>query len=360
MPGFLVMDNDGDTNTDSVVITVLAPVPNQVPVALISAIPTSGTTPLDVSFDGSLSYDGDGDIISYQWDFGDGNSGTGISTAHTYTAAGSYTAWLTVTDDDGDTGSDTVVISVSEPPPPPETDHLASGEIAGAGTASGDYTMTWTDDTASQAITERVSGGKKNKRFSYLVHTWQFSVSAGASVTVFANAWSDISSEDDSFVMEWSTNSSTGFQTLFTVDNDSASTQSKLFDSSGTLSGTVYIRVRDTDSTVGNTALDTVYIDQLYISTATVAGDPPPEPSGITLSASAYKVKGSKTVDLVWDGSTAVNMDIYRDDMVTPILTMGNDGAYSDSIDAKGGGSWFYKICEEGTSNCSDTVTVVF
>jgi len=450
-----VTDNDGDTNTDSVVITVLAPVPNQDPVALISAIPTSGTVPLDVNFDGSMSYDGDGDIISYQWDFGDGSSGAGISTTHTYTVAGNYTAWLTVTDDDGATASeaelitvtdpvpnnppvaiatatpisgdsplsvdfdgshsydldgnriivsydwdfgdtstgtgiypnhiytsagnftatltvtddeggtrsDTVVISVSEPSPSPETDHLASGEIAGAGTVSGDYSMTWTDDTVSQAITERVSGGKKNKRYSYLVHTWQFSVSAGASVTVFANAWSDISSEGDSFVMEWSTNSSTGFQTLFPVDNDSA-TQSKLIDSSGTLSGTVYIRVRDTDSTVGNTALDTVNVDRLVIRTATAAGDPPPEPepepSTITLTANSYKVKGQKKVDLTWGGTGAVNMDIYRDDMVNPILTTVNDGAHSETIDAKGGGSWFYKICEEGTSNCSDTVTVVF
>jgi hypothetical protein len=36
-------------------------------------------------FDGSRSYDSDGQIVSYHWDFGDGNNGTGINITHTYT-----------------------------------------------------------------------------------------------------------------------------------------------------------------------------------------------------------------------------------------------------------------------------------
>jgi PKD repeat protein len=126
-----VTDDNGDTNTDSVAISVLAPVPNQDPVALISAIPTSGTTPLDVSFDGSVSYDGDGTITSYQWDFGDGNSGSGISATHTYIVAGNYTAWLTVTDDDGATASEAELITVTDPPPPnvPPTAHAGPDQV---------------------------------------------------------------------------------------------------------------------------------------------------------------------------------------------------------------------------------------
>jgi PKD repeat protein len=126
-----VTDDDGASNTDSVVISVLAPVPNQDPVAVISAIPTSGTTPLDVSFDGSVSDDGDGTIMSYQWDFGDGNSGSGISTTHTYIVAGNYTAWLTVTDDDGATASEAELITVTDPPPPnfPPTAHAGPDQV---------------------------------------------------------------------------------------------------------------------------------------------------------------------------------------------------------------------------------------
>ena len=51
-----------------------------------------------VSFDGSASYDPDGDALAYAWDFGDGSSGTGAQPTHTYAADGTYTVSLTVTD----------------------------------------------------------------------------------------------------------------------------------------------------------------------------------------------------------------------------------------------------------------------
>ena len=51
----------------------------------------------------------------------------------------------------------------------------------------------------TQAITERESGGKKNNRYSYLSHTWRFSVAPGSPVTLFTNAWSGGSSAADTF-----------------------------------------------------------------------------------------------------------------------------------------------------------------
>ena len=61
-------------------------------------------TELDCSFDGTGSIDNDGTISLYDWSFGDGNSGSNSTENHTYTAAGSYTVRLTVTDDLGATG----------------------------------------------------------------------------------------------------------------------------------------------------------------------------------------------------------------------------------------------------------------
>jgi len=54
-----------------------------------------------VTFDGSLSYDKDGEIVTYDWDFGDGTTGTGKYGWHQYCSMGTYKVTLTVTDNDG-------------------------------------------------------------------------------------------------------------------------------------------------------------------------------------------------------------------------------------------------------------------
>jgi len=63
-------------------------------------------------FNGSGSYDPDGYIDSYEWDFGDGNSSTDANPTHHYGATGAHTVTLTVTDDFGFSCSDTTVVSV--------------------------------------------------------------------------------------------------------------------------------------------------------------------------------------------------------------------------------------------------------
>jgi len=80
--------------------------------------PYSGTVGSPVSFDGSGSFDSDGAIVAYDWDFGDGSSGAGVNPAHSYAADGTYTVTLTVTDNDGasDTASSTATI---DPVPDP-------------------------------------------------------------------------------------------------------------------------------------------------------------------------------------------------------------------------------------------------
>jgi hypothetical protein len=94
-----------------------------------------------------------------------------------------------------------------------------------------------------------------------------------------------------------------------------------------------------------------------FSNTASVST--PDQPAGaISLSANGYKVKGQQQVDLSWSGSTATNVAIHRDGNV--IATTANDGAYLDNIGAKGGATYQYKVCDAGTSNCSNTVTVVF
>jgi len=82
---------------------------NTPPVAVAGADPTSGDTPLAVSFSGLSSYDPDGQIVQYQWDFGDGTQEFNQvpQTSHTYTSEGTFTVTLLVTDDLGGTDSTT-------------------------------------------------------------------------------------------------------------------------------------------------------------------------------------------------------------------------------------------------------------
>jgi chitodextrinase len=92
------------------------------PVAIFTATPTSGALPLVVTFDGSASYDPDGTIISYDWDFGDEGIASGEIVTHTYTTNGTFRASLIVTDNDGNTGDSSGDIQVGNPSQPPVAD----------------------------------------------------------------------------------------------------------------------------------------------------------------------------------------------------------------------------------------------
>ncbi|GAA3522168.1 hypothetical protein GCM10022393_40880 [Aquimarina addita] len=89
-------------------------VTNGVPVASLTATPTSGIAPLEVSFDASASTDEDGDTLTYTIDYGDGNTGTGVTSTHIYTEVGEYTAEVTANDGNGGSSTFSVEISVEE------------------------------------------------------------------------------------------------------------------------------------------------------------------------------------------------------------------------------------------------------
>ncbi len=71
---------------------------NQAPVAIASANPTSGSTPLTVNFSSAGSLDPEGQPITYLWTFGDGTTSTAANPSHVYTLPGQYTVRLTVSD----------------------------------------------------------------------------------------------------------------------------------------------------------------------------------------------------------------------------------------------------------------------
>ncbi|MEP0813205.1 MAG: PKD domain-containing protein [bacterium] len=113
-----VWDDLGASDTASVLIAV-SDSGNQFPIADIQAAPESGKTPLTVDFDAGGSFDPDGSIVGYRWDFdGDSNwdedTGGAPAASHEYTVAGVYEAAVEVTDDMGATDTDTVTVTVSD------------------------------------------------------------------------------------------------------------------------------------------------------------------------------------------------------------------------------------------------------
>jgi PKD repeat protein len=103
---------------------------------------TNSVADLQASFDASASADPDGSITDYTWDFGDGSpAGSGVSTAHTYNAAGTYQVQLTVTDNKGATGTTTKAVTVAAANQPPSASFTASASnltVALDGSASSD------------------------------------------------------------------------------------------------------------------------------------------------------------------------------------------------------------------------------
>ncbi len=139
-----VRDNNNATGSDTAIIAVH----NAQPVAILKLNPTSTTIGENVEFDGTESYDIDGYIGDYYFDFGDGFETGWISNqiiTHSYTSTGIFDTTLKVRDND-DSVSELVAASVkitTEPSQPPEVqisnpsngDHV-SGEVKIEGTAT--------------------------------------------------------------------------------------------------------------------------------------------------------------------------------------------------------------------------------
>ena len=118
-PGWCSTQNAGCSNSAGTPPSVpLDPAPpaNNPPMANAGG-PYSGEAGTTlIQFDGSGSSDQDGDTLAFEWEFGDGNTATGMMPVHTYAAAGNYEVRLVV--DDGQARSDPSVTSAAISAPP--------------------------------------------------------------------------------------------------------------------------------------------------------------------------------------------------------------------------------------------------
>ena len=89
--------------------------PNQPPIANFTYSPLKPLVSEEITFNASASFDPDGHIVSYYWNFGDGSPVShGEIVPHSYSVAGDYTVTLTVTDNGGAINSTSMMVKVTE------------------------------------------------------------------------------------------------------------------------------------------------------------------------------------------------------------------------------------------------------
>ena len=146
------------------------PDPNNRPVADADG-PYTANEGSPVSFDGTGSFDADGDPLTFSWDFGDGNSDTGATPTHTYLDNGVYTVVLTVEDPEPASDTDETTATILNVPPDlgvlsGPADPVSVGtpvSVTGAFTDPGildTHTVTydWGDATSSAGTVNETSG----------------------------------------------------------------------------------------------------------------------------------------------------------------------------------------------------------
>ncbi len=119
---------------------------NLAPVAAASASPQYGPLPLTVQFSSAGSVDFGGENLTYEWDFGDGNSSTDPNPEHTYEGPGErgsgptrYDVTLTVRDEISQPGVATTFVTTNNTPPSATITHPPSGSLISSG--GGDLTV---------------------------------------------------------------------------------------------------------------------------------------------------------------------------------------------------------------------------
>ena len=148
---------------------------------------------------------------------------------------------------------------------PSQTDYRAILEQTLYGTVTNSYEATLESDNSYEEIKEVLSTERQAvRRTSRLEHRWEFAVEGTNSgvFTFHVEAHRSANSEGDNFVFAYSEDG-VSYTDMVTVDT--TGDVAKTFSLPTDLSGTLYVRVRDTNRSSGKTALDTVYVDDMFI-----------------------------------------------------------------------------------------------
>jgi PKD repeat protein len=167
-------DDDNNTDSDTAAVTIGT---GSIPPIADAGGPYLGDVGVAVRFDATGSSSPSGNIVSYEWNFGDGSTGVGAGPLHTYASATSYTASVTVTtDDDQIDSASTTVIVVDEVPPRSATDIIDMPDVNG--NSSADVAVVF-EDAERQSIVQ-IRDGSDGSLIRELNYTDTLTLAIGA------------------------------------------------------------------------------------------------------------------------------------------------------------------------------------
>ncbi|MEA3372415.1 MAG: PKD domain-containing protein [Campylobacterota bacterium] len=331
-----VIDNEGASNSSTTLIEVI----NEAPTAILEATPQTGPVPLNVNFNAAASYDNDGEIVQYNWLFGDGETATGAAATHIYQSSGAFTAKLTVTDDGGATDEATVLITATNIAPeasfsatPTSGDIPLSVEVD-AGTSSdpdgsielynwdfGDGTTSVEGVTASHTyttagdftitLTVTDNGGETGSATAAISAIDPNSLNAPTGLVASVDgstvnlSWSDNSSSEEFFIIQRAEKIRGKYNF---ADIESTNTNVSTFSNSGLELGTykyrVYAKKGEITSEYSNEIL-------VKVEESVTPPPPPPPPGELTPPSDLTAVLNGLSVTLNWTDNSSDEEGFY-------------------------------------------------
>ncbi|QKI88321.1 S8 family serine peptidase [Thiomicrorhabdus xiamenensis] len=368
----------------------------QPPVADIWTDSTTVSFGTPILFNAGNSYDADGSVVSYHWDFGDGTTADIVDPSHNYQQSGVFEVSLTVTDNDNLSDSATLSIQVTNELPIAVIDPMATSYNLGDTVSFNGYNSYDPDPNGAIVSHEWDFGNGQTASGESVQYSYPAGGLYNATLTVTDNAgasnassiqievidpsvllapsalsatvsgqdvtlnWQDNSANENGFVVEraMKIRGKYTFETIATLGADSTS-----FTDSVAELGTYQYRVYAFNDS------NQVYSDAVLVKVETTSTEPPPPPEPGTLVAPdnlSATLNGS-TVTLTWNDNSTDESGFYIERGVkvrgqitySRVATVGTDTAsYSETLAS---GTYEYRVQafnDSGTSSYSNSVSV--
>ncbi|HZL99325.1 MAG TPA: carboxypeptidase-like regulatory domain-containing protein [Planctomycetota bacterium] len=252
-------------------------------------------------------------------------------------------------------------------PPAPAAATAANPATADVSTTlgtvtTGSYLSTHDSDDVAQELREMVTGGKPSARKSLLDHVWSFDVLGGHNYQLAVEAWHTPNAESDDFRFSISRDDQ-DYLPVLTVTAVADDDVAQLADIAVDVSGTVFVRVEDTNGTPGGKLADSLFVDRLVILSDDSGPDVTPPSPPFDLVATP----GDNLVQLDWSdwgewdlaGCTVYRSALAGGPWTALNATPAAGGSYVDDTAANLTIYHYLVRCVDGAGNASTPTAAV-